>query len=60
MTCIIWGNGEFDNTEKTAEVFCQFHKYTLTLLDSDSTNLYIAYSSLLFEDLDDKEKISIE
>ncbi|MBR6072206.1 MAG: glycoside hydrolase family 5 protein, partial [Acholeplasmatales bacterium] len=60
MSCIIWDNGDFDNTQKTAEVFGMFHRDTLTWLDEDLIDSHIAYASLPFEDIDNNELFSIE
>ena len=60
MSVILWDNGDFDNTEKTAEVFGIFQRESLTWLNEDSIDLQIAYSSLPFEDIDNNELFSIE
>ena len=60
MSCILWDNGNFDNSLKTEEVFGMFHRDTLTWLDSDSIDLHIAYASLPFEEIDQNELFAIE
>ena len=60
ISCILWDNGIFDNSLDANEVFGMFHRDTLTWLNSDSMDLYIAYASLPFDDIDTNDLFSIE
>jgi endoglucanase len=60
MAVILWDNGIFDNSLSATEVFGMFKRNTLTWLNSDSIDLYIAYSSLPFEEIDLNDLFQID
>ena len=60
MSCVLWDNGDFDNTKGAAEVFGLFQREQLTWFDNDAIDLQVAYASLPFEEVDSNEIFSID
>ena len=60
MACILWDNGQFDNSESASEIFGSFHRDQLTWENSDLIDHYITYASEPFEKFDEAQLFSIE
>ena len=60
MACILWDNGQFDNSESASEIFGSFHRDQLTWENSDLIDHYITYATEPFEKFDEAQLFSIE
>jgi endoglucanase len=60
MSCILWDNGDFDNTKGANEIFGSFHRDKLTWENSELVDQHITFATEPFEELDPSELFAIE
>ena len=60
MSCVLWDNGDFDNTKGATEIFGSFHRDKLTWENSDLIDTHITFASEPFEEVDASDLFAIE
>ena len=60
MSCVLWDNGQYDNTKSAEEVFGSFHRDTLTWENSELIDQHITFATEPFEKIDVNELYAIE
>ena len=60
MSCVLWDNGQFDNSQHATEVFGSYHRDTLTWENEELINHYITFASEPFEKVEVNDLFAIE
>ena len=60
MSCVLWDNGQYDNTKSAEEVFGSFHRDTLTWENSELIDQHITFATEPFQKIDVNELYAIE